>query len=36
MGMARQFLAEASADRLHVAWRMALYGMRREEVCGLR
>ena len=33
---ARQFLAEAAGDRLHAAWRMALYGARREEVCGAR
>jgi integrase len=33
---ARQYLAVASADRLHAAWRMALYGLRREEICGLR
>lgn len=31
---ARTFLATASADRLHAAWRMALYGARREEICG--
>ncbi|HWG60271.1 MAG TPA: site-specific integrase [Streptosporangiaceae bacterium] len=30
------FLASAAADRLHAAWRMALYGLRREEICGLR
>jgi integrase len=35
-GEARQFLAEAAEDRLHAAWRMALYGGRREEVCGAR
>lgn len=33
---ARTFLAEATGDRLHAAWRLALYGMRREEICGLR
>jgi integrase len=33
---ARKFLVEAGTDRLHAAWRMALYGMRREEICGLR
>ena len=33
---ARQFLAAASRDRLHVAWRLALYGARREEICGAR
>lgn len=32
----RTFLAEASADRLHAAWRMTAYGLRRGEVCGLR
>lgn len=30
------FLAVAAADRLHAAWLLSLYGMRREEVCGLR
>jgi integrase len=35
-GEARTFLAAAAADRLHAAWRMALYGLRREEICGLR
>jgi integrase len=30
------FLAAASGDRLHAAWLLSLYGMRREEVCGLR
>lgn len=33
---ARQFLGEASADRLHAAWLMALHGGRREEICGAR
>ena len=33
---ARQFLGEASGDRLHAVWRMALYGGRREELCGAR
>jgi len=30
------FLAVAQADRLHAAWRLTLYGLRRAEVCGLR
>ena len=29
------FLAEAGQDRLHAAWRMTLYGLRRAEVLGL-
>jgi len=33
---ARQFLAEASTDRLHAAWTMLMYAARREEVCGAR
>lgn len=33
---ARQFLGEAASDRLHAAWLMALYGGRREEICGAR
>ena len=32
----RKFLAKASSDRLHVAWRLSLYGLRRGEVLGLR
>ena len=32
----RKFLAKASSDRLHVAWRLSLYGLRRGEVIGLR
>lgn len=32
----RAFLAEAGCDRLHAAWRLSLYGLRRAEVCGLR
>ncbi len=32
----RKFLAKASSDRLHVAWRLSLYGLRRSEVLGLR
>ena len=32
----RTFLCAADADRLAAAWRLALYGMRRGEVCGLR
>ena len=33
---AREFLAAAAADRLHAAWLMAMYGGRREEICGAR
>jgi integrase len=33
---AREFLTVAADDRLHAAWRLALYGLRREEICGLR
>jgi integrase len=32
----KTFLAAASADRLHAAWRLSLYGLRRGEVLGLR
>jgi integrase len=32
----RKFLAAASRDRLHAAWRLSLYGLRRSEVLGLR
>jgi integrase len=32
----RAFLAEASGDRLHAAWRLSLYGLRRSEVTALR
>jgi integrase len=32
----RAFLAVAAEDRLHAAWRMSLYGLRRGEVLGLR
>lgn len=32
----RAFLAAAANDRLHAAWRLTLYGLRRGEVCGLR
>jgi integrase len=32
----RKFLAKASSHRLHVAWRLSLYGLRRGEVLGLR
>ena len=32
----KTFLAPASADRLHAAWRLSLYGLRRGEVLGLR
>ena len=33
---ARRFLDTAAGDRLHAAWRMTLYGLRRGEVLGLR
>ena len=29
-------MTKASSDRLHVAWRLSLYGLRRGEVLGLR
>jgi integrase len=32
----RKFLRVADVDRLRVAWRLSLYGLRRGEVCGLR
>jgi integrase len=32
----REFLKAAAADRLHAAWRLSLYGLRRGEVLGLR
>lgn len=32
----QRFLAEAAEDRLHAAWRLSLYGLRRGEVLGLR
>lgn len=32
----RKFLAVAVKERLHVAWRLSLYGLRRGEVLGLR
>jgi integrase len=32
----RKFLAKASSDRLYVAWRLSLYGLRCGEVLGLR
>ena len=32
----RKFLVKASSDRLYVAWRLSLYGLRRGEVLGLR
>jgi integrase len=32
----KKFLAKASGDRLHAAWRLSLYGLRRGEVLGLR
>jgi integrase len=32
----RKFLTAASHDRLHAAWRLSLYGLRRGEVLGLR
>jgi integrase len=33
---ARTFLTVAKKDRLHVAWRLALFGPRRAEILGLR
>ena len=32
----RKFLRAAADDRLHAAWRLSLYGLRRGEVLGLR
>jgi integrase len=32
----RKFLGKAKTDRLHAAWRLSLYGLRRGEVLGLR
>jgi integrase len=32
----RKFLRKAGTDRLHAAWRLSLYGLRRGEVLGLR
>jgi integrase len=32
----RRFLATAEKERLHAAWRLSLYGLRRGEVLGLR
>ena len=32
----RKFIAVTSRDRLHAAWRLSLYGLRRGEVLGLR
>jgi integrase len=32
----RAFLTAATSDRLHAAWRLTLYGLRRGEVLGLR
>jgi integrase len=32
----RKFLSAAARDRLHAAWRLSLYGLRRGEVLGLR
>jgi integrase len=32
----KRFLVKAAADRLHAAWRLSLYGLRRGEVLGLR
>jgi len=32
----KRFLVKASGDRLHAAWRLSLYGLRRGEVLGLR
>jgi len=35
-GRSKKFLAKASHDRLHAAWRRSLYGLCRGEVLGLR
>jgi integrase len=35
-GQVRKFLRLAASTRLHVAWRLSLYGLRRGEVLGLR
>jgi integrase len=35
-GEVRKFLGSAARDRLHAAWRLSLYGLRRGEVLGLR
>jgi integrase len=32
----KKFLGKARGDRLHAAWRLSLYGLRRGEVLGLR
>jgi integrase len=32
----KKFLGKARRDRLHAAWRLSLYGLRRGEVLGLR
>lgn len=32
----QRFLSTAEGDRLHAAWRLSLYGLRRGEVLGLR
>ena len=32
----KKFLGKAHRDRLHAAWRLSLYGLRRGEVLGLR
>jgi integrase len=32
----RKFLKTAASTRLHAAWRLSLYGLRRGEVLGLR
>ncbi len=32
----RKFIAVTSRDRLHAAWRLSLYRLRRGEVLGLR
>jgi integrase len=32
----KKFLGRAARDRLHAAWRLSLYGLRRGEVLGLR
>lgn len=33
---AEKFLASVATDRLFIAWRLALYGLRRGEIAGLR
>ncbi len=36
VAQAQQFAAVAAGHRLHAAWLLALHGLRRSEVCGLR